>query len=202
MQAVQLILKVRHRSCSWLRRSIRYTQIDSHAILVGPWLRKDERGARPLCSNVFVYQAQLFERAYLITHKIQLRRGVLASRHSHGFCTVAQLDDKGLHIRRRVCANLEPENVHELCHQLSQTLNTMSRHAFLLSARDQTLDSVRQFLWAFSLHLHHCNILSHHQECQHRKEPSLRGSQPLRWAVACHGPRHQLLSAVQCSIIA
>jgi hypothetical protein len=66
----------------------------------------------------------------------------------HGFCTVAQLDDKGLHIRRRVCAKLEPENVLALYHQLSQTLYTIPGHACLLSAREQTLDNVRQFLWA------------------------------------------------------
>jgi hypothetical protein len=54
MQVVQLILKVRHRPCSWLRRRVRYTQIDSHAILVGPWLRKDERRTRPFCL-LFLY---------------------------------------------------------------------------------------------------------------------------------------------------
>jgi hypothetical protein len=85
------------------------TQIDSHAILVGHWLRKDERLTRPLCSSVLEHQPQLFELAYLVTHKPHLRRCVLASRHSHGFCTVAQLNDKGLHIRWRDCANLEPE---------------------------------------------------------------------------------------------
>jgi hypothetical protein len=68
MQVVQLILKVRHRPCSWLCRRVRYTQIDSHAILVGPWLRKDERRTRPLCSSVLVHQAQLFELVYLVTH--------------------------------------------------------------------------------------------------------------------------------------
>jgi hypothetical protein len=40
--------------------------------------------------------------------------------------TVAQIDDKGLHIRRRVCAKLEPEDVLTLCHQLSQALYTVS----------------------------------------------------------------------------
>jgi hypothetical protein len=47
-----------------------------------------------------------------------------------------------------VCAKLEPENVLALCHQLSQTLYTISRHTCLLSARDHTLVSVRQLLWA------------------------------------------------------
>jgi hypothetical protein len=79
MQVVQLILKVRQRPCSWLRRRVRYTQIDSHAVLVGPWLRKDERGIRPLCSSVLVHQAQLFDLAYLVTHKLQLRQRVIAS---------------------------------------------------------------------------------------------------------------------------
>jgi hypothetical protein len=148
MQVVQLILKVRHRPCSWLRRRVQYTQIDSHAILIGPWLRKDERRTRPLCSSVLVHQAQLFELAYLVTHKLQLQRGVLASLHSHVFCTVAQLYDKGLHIHRRVCAKHEPEYVLLLCHQLSQTLYTIPGHACLLSARSKTLNSVRQFLWA------------------------------------------------------
>jgi hypothetical protein len=58
-----------------------------------------------------------------------------------------QLDYKGLHIRGRVCAKLEPENVLALCYQLSQTLCTIPRHACLLSVLDQSLDSVRQFLW-------------------------------------------------------
>jgi hypothetical protein len=65
----------------------------------------------------------------------------------NGFGTVAQLDDKGLHIRRRVCAKLEPESILALYHQLSQTLYTNSRHGCLLSARDKTFDSVRQFVW-------------------------------------------------------
>jgi hypothetical protein len=62
---------------AWLTRL--YTQIDSHAILVGPRLRKDERGTRPLCSGVLLYQAQLFELAYLVSHKLQLRRSLFAS---------------------------------------------------------------------------------------------------------------------------
>jgi hypothetical protein len=32
------------------------------------WLRKDERWTRLICSSVLVYQAQLFELAYLVTH--------------------------------------------------------------------------------------------------------------------------------------
>jgi hypothetical protein len=44
------------KTCSRLRRRVRYTQIDSHAILAGPWHRKDERGTRPLCSSVLVHQ--------------------------------------------------------------------------------------------------------------------------------------------------
>jgi hypothetical protein len=59
-----------------------------------------------------------------------------------------QLDDKALPIHRRICAKLEPETVLALCHQLSQTLYTMPRHACLLSTGDKLLDSVRQFLWA------------------------------------------------------
>jgi hypothetical protein len=129
MQVVQLILKVMHRPCGWLRRRVRYTQIYSHPILVGSWLLKDEQWTRTLYSIVIKHQVQLFELAYLVTHKLQLRRGVLARLHSHGFCTVAQLDDKGLNIRRRVCAKLEPENVLALCHQLSQTLYTIPRNA-------------------------------------------------------------------------
>jgi hypothetical protein len=46
------------------------------------------------------------------------------------------------------CAKLDPENVLALCYQLSQTLYIMQRHSFLLSAGDQTLDGVRQFLLA------------------------------------------------------
>jgi hypothetical protein len=145
---VQLILKVRHRPCSWLCGRVRYTQIDSNAILVGPWLRKDERRTRPLCSSVLAYQAQPFELVYLVTHELHRRRSVLTSLHSHVFCTVAQLDDKGLRIRRRVFAQLEPENILALCHQLSQTLYTIPRHACLLRARDKTFNSVNQFLCA------------------------------------------------------
>jgi hypothetical protein len=78
-RAAHFILKVRHRPCSWLRRRVQYTQIDSHAILVGSWLRKDERRTCPLCTSVLVHQAQLFELAYLVTHKLQLWRSVLAS---------------------------------------------------------------------------------------------------------------------------
>jgi hypothetical protein len=73
---------------------------------------------------------------------------MLASWHSHRFCTVAQHDEKGLHIRRRVCAKIEPENVLALHHQLSQTLYAIPRHACLLSARDKTINTVRQFIWA------------------------------------------------------
>jgi hypothetical protein len=72
MQVVQLILKVRYRPCCWLRRRVRYRWIDSHAILVGPWLRKYERGTRPLSAGVLVHQAQLFELAYLVTLKLPL----------------------------------------------------------------------------------------------------------------------------------
>jgi hypothetical protein len=44
-------------------------------------------------------------------------------------------------------AKLEPEDVLALCHQLSQTLYAIQRQACLLSAREKSLDSVRQFLW-------------------------------------------------------
>jgi hypothetical protein len=65
-----------------------------------------------------------------------------------GSAPFLQLNDKRLHIRKRVCANLEPENVLAHCHQLSQTLYTIQIHACLLRNRNQTLDSVRQFLFA------------------------------------------------------
>jgi hypothetical protein len=65
-----------------------------------------------------------------------------------------KLDDKGLHIRRRVCAQLEPENILALCKQLSQTLYTISRHISLLCARNQAIYSCRQFLRDSLTYLH------------------------------------------------
>jgi hypothetical protein len=57
---------------------VRYTQINSHAILVGPQIRENEQGTALLCSGVLVHQALLFELAYFVTHDFQLRRSVLA----------------------------------------------------------------------------------------------------------------------------
>jgi hypothetical protein len=68
-----------HRSVCLTARSSGEKRRDSHAILVEPWLRKDERRTRSLCSSVLVHQAQLFELAYLVAHELQLRRSVLAS---------------------------------------------------------------------------------------------------------------------------
>jgi hypothetical protein len=44
-------------------------QIDRHAILVGPRLRKDDQGTRPVCSGVLVHQFQLLQLTYLVTLK-------------------------------------------------------------------------------------------------------------------------------------
>jgi hypothetical protein len=96
MQVVQLILKVRHRPCSRLRRRVRYTQIDSHAILVGPWLRKDERRTRPLSFSVLVHQAHLVEIVYLVTQNFSCGGAYLRADIRTGSAPSRSLMTRGL----------------------------------------------------------------------------------------------------------
>jgi hypothetical protein len=59
----------------------------------------------------------------------------------------------GSNIRQRISAQLAPENILVLCHQLSQTLCTISRHTRFLCALHKTFHSCRQFLRASLIYL-------------------------------------------------